>query len=178
LDEPTNHLDMDSRQVLVEAIAAFEGAVILVSHDPQLVELIADRFWLVSNGGVTPFDGDLEDYRRHLLDQRRKARSQRTVKIQKTELASRKAQRQDAALKRQATAPLRRAAEAAEKDMENLEVQIAALEKELSDPALYDGPADKLTALQVRHGELKAALRASEEAWLSALEQLESAGAS
>ena len=79
LDEPTNHLDIESRQALVEAINDYEGAVILVSHDRFLVEACADRLWLVRNGTVKPFDGDMDDYRRFILEsaaQERKAAQQ------------------------------------------------------------------------------------------------------
>ena len=68
LDEPTNHLDMETREALVEAVNDFSGAVVLVSHDWHLLELIADRLWLVADGTVQPFEGDLEDYRRLLLE--------------------------------------------------------------------------------------------------------------
>src|SRR5580704_18567218 len=67
LDEPTNHLDIDSRAALIEAINAYRGAVIVVSHDRFLLEACADRLWLVADGGVKPFDGDLDDYRRQVL---------------------------------------------------------------------------------------------------------------
>ena len=67
LDEPTNHLDMETREALVPALAEYSGAVVLVSHDWHLVELVADRLWLVADGTVWPFDGDLDDYRRMLL---------------------------------------------------------------------------------------------------------------
>ena len=67
LDEPTNHLDIDSRAALIEAINDYPGAVILVSHDRYLIEACADRLWLVADGGVAPFDGDLDDYRRLVL---------------------------------------------------------------------------------------------------------------
>ncbi len=76
LDEPTNHLDIDSREALIEAINDFPGAVILISHDPHLIELTADRLLLVANGTVQPYDGDLEDYRRFLLD---RAKAERAV---------------------------------------------------------------------------------------------------
>ena len=75
LDEPTNHLDIDSRQALVQALGAYEGAVILVSHDPHLVHLIADRLWLVAEGTVRPYDGDIDDYRRLLTEQRRQEKT-------------------------------------------------------------------------------------------------------
>src|SRR5207249_1738526 len=66
LDEPTNHLDMETREALVAALGDYSGAVVLVSHDWHLVELVADRLWLVEGGTVRPFDGDLDDYRRRL----------------------------------------------------------------------------------------------------------------
>ena len=71
LDEPTNHLDIDAREALVKALADFEGAVLLITHDPHLVELIADRLWLVADGTVRPFDGDLDDYRALLAERAR-----------------------------------------------------------------------------------------------------------
>ena len=73
LDEPTNHLDIDSREALVEAVNEFPGAVIVISHDRHLVELVADRLWLVDDGRVRPYDGDLDDYRRLLLETSRRA---------------------------------------------------------------------------------------------------------
>jgi ATP-binding cassette subfamily F protein 3 len=73
LDEPTNHLDIDARDALVKALADYNGAVILISHDPHLVELVADRLWLVGNGVVSNFDGDLDDYRAMLGGGGRKA---------------------------------------------------------------------------------------------------------
>ncbi|MCA8930800.1 MAG: ABC-F family ATP-binding cassette domain-containing protein, partial [Alphaproteobacteria bacterium] len=74
LDEPSNHLDVDARQALVEALNAYQGAVILVSHDPHLIELVADRLWLVADGTCRAYDGDLGDYRRLLRDQARVGR--------------------------------------------------------------------------------------------------------
>ncbi len=74
LDEPTNHLDIDSRGALIEAINDYSGAVILVSHDRHLLEACADRLWLVAEGGVKPFDGDLDDYRRLVLRRRQRQR--------------------------------------------------------------------------------------------------------
>src|SRR5262249_1658125 len=70
LDEPTNHLDMDARESLIEAINDFEGAVVLVSHDTHLVKMVADQLWVVANGAVKPFDGDIDDYQERLLRER------------------------------------------------------------------------------------------------------------
>ncbi len=68
LDEPTNHLDIEAREALVQALNDFPGAVVLVSHDWHLVELVADRLWLVADGTAQPFEGDLEDYERRILE--------------------------------------------------------------------------------------------------------------
>src|SRR5690625_6336696 len=69
LDEPTNHLDMDTRQALIDALTEYEGSVLIVSHDRQLLRQTVDEFWLVSAGRVQPFDGDLEDYKRWFFQQ-------------------------------------------------------------------------------------------------------------
>ena len=77
LDEPTNHLDIDAREALVRALADFQGAVLLISHDPHLVELVADRLWLVADGTVRPFEGDLDDYRALIGERARPASARR-----------------------------------------------------------------------------------------------------
>ncbi|NBX02583.1 MAG: ABC transporter ATP-binding protein, partial [Alphaproteobacteria bacterium] len=74
LDEPTNHLDIDAREALMQALNNYRGAVILVSHDPHLVDSVADRLWLVADGTCKPYDGDLEDYRKLIVQQRRRER--------------------------------------------------------------------------------------------------------
>jgi ATP-binding cassette subfamily F protein 3 len=184
LDEPTNHLDVDSRQALVQAINGFEGAVVLISHDPHLIELTADRLWLVADGTCRTFDGDLDDYRRLLLDQRRDrsavkreekgpASADRTSSDAHTAPA-RKDQRRAAAEARAAAAPLRRAAEAAERRLEQLLARKAALEARLADPAVYEGPATEITELQVAFREVEKAIAEAEEAWLEAQAALES----
>jgi ATP-binding cassette subfamily F protein 3 len=68
LDEPTNHLDIDSRRALLDALNEYEGAVILITHDRSLIELVADRLWLAADGHIKPFAGDMEDYARFVLD--------------------------------------------------------------------------------------------------------------
>ncbi|MCG8443087.1 MAG: AAA family ATPase, partial [Caulobacterales bacterium] len=111
LDEPTNHLDIDAREALIQALNDFSGAIVLVTHDPHLIELVADRLWLVADGRVRPFDGDLEDYRRLLMEQRRAER--RRVRDAKPEgaagagkPASKKDKRRAAAEARAAVADL------------------------------------------------------------------------
>ena len=176
LDEPTNHLDVDSRQALIQALNDYEGAVILVSHDPHLIELVADRLWLVSDGGVAPFDGDMEDYRRHLMEQRRAERAAtrgagREAKA--NDQPSKKDKRRAAAEARAAVADLRKAARTAEQRIESLSREKDALEAKLADPEVYNGPTAKLMDLQVRHGKLKQAISKAEEAWLDAQAALE-----
>ncbi|MCP5373815.1 MAG: ABC-F family ATP-binding cassette domain-containing protein [Hyphomicrobiales bacterium] len=173
LDEPTNHLDVDAREALVRALNDYAGAVILVSHDPHLIELVCDRLWLVAGGTCRPFDGDVDDYRKWLLDQRRgngEARGGRGG-------GSKKEARRDRAAQRAERADLRKTLRAAEKEVERLGRAKARLEADLADPKLYDGPADKVTALQIRLAETETALAAAEEAWLAASEALEAAEA-
>src|SRR5690625_1022419 len=132
LDEPTNHLDIDARDALVQALAAFEGAVVLVSHDPCLVELVADRLWLVHQGRVRSFDGDMADYRTLLLEQRQTEKRGAQGEKAREEGLRRKEQRRAAAELRAATAELRKAAQAAERRLEKLAADRAAPEAELA----------------------------------------------
>ncbi|MGH6929288.1 MAG: ABC transporter ATP-binding protein, partial [Dongiaceae bacterium] len=179
LDEPTNHLDVDSRQALVQAINSFEGAVVLVSHDPHLIELCVDRLWLVAGGTVKPYDGDLDDYRKLLLTERRsrdsgasKAAEGEPESVMHT-AAGRKEQRRAAAEQRAAVAHLKKAAVEAEKRLEKLQQQKTAIETRLADPDVYNGPTAKLMELQLRYGDIKRAVAAAEEAWLEAQTALE-----
>ncbi len=177
LDEPTNHLDVDSRQALIQAINEYQGAVVLVSHDPHLIELIADRLWLVSGGRVAAFDGDLEDYRKLLIEQRRAERQQvRAARPERPKAASKKDKRRDAAEARAAFAGLRKTIRSAEAKVEKLTAEKAALEARLADPEVYNGPTAKLMKLQMAHGAVKQKLVEVEDAWLKAQEALEGAG--
>jgi ATP-binding cassette subfamily F protein 3 len=76
LDEPTNHLDLATREALSMALNEFEGTVMLVSHDRALLRAVCDEFWMVSRGGIAPFDGDLDDYQRYLLDESKRLRAE------------------------------------------------------------------------------------------------------
>ncbi|MDH3474147.1 MAG: AAA family ATPase, partial [Rhodospirillales bacterium] len=177
LDEPTNHLDVDSRQALIQAINEYDGAVVLVSHDPHLIELIADRLWLVAEGTVRSFDGDLQDYRKLLIEQRRaERRRQRDDTSEQPKGASKKDKRRAAAEARAAVADLRREIRRAERRVEKLDAKKSALEVRLADPEVYNGPTAALMKLQMEHGAVKQALEEAEEAWLAAQEALEEAG--
>ena len=175
LDEPTNHLDIPSREALVDAINDFEGAVVLVTHDLHLIELSMDRLWLVADGGVKSFDGDVEEYRALVLGDR-SARGDQASRAAREEgqPASARERRAAAAGRRQALAPLRNGARAAEKEVATLDAERARLEAQLADPALY-ADAARATALARRRGEVASALAAAEERWLALAEELEKA---
>jgi ATP-binding cassette subfamily F protein 3 len=170
LDEPTNHLDLDSREALIEAINGFAGAVLLISHDPHLIELTADRLWLVEDGRVRPFEGDLDDYRRALLD---RGPGRRPAALAGGN--ARRDERQRQADLRARLAPLRQAARAAEHELERLSAAQAELAAALADSATYARSGDEIAALIKREAELKAAIAAAEHRWLTAAEALEQA---
>ncbi len=185
LDEPTNHLDVASRDALVEALNAYEGAVVLITHDPHLVRLTADRLWLVADGTCRSWDGDLDDYRDMVLSRSRaergaaraEKRADRTDKRADGDAsASRKDQRRAAAETRAAQAPLRRRAQEAERQIARLEREKAALERRMANPAFYDGPAEQVTRLQIALHDVATRLAEAEDAWLEASAALEEAG--
>ncbi|MBI1206531.1 MAG: ATP-binding cassette domain-containing protein [Azospirillum sp.] len=175
LDEPTNHLDIDSRAALVQALNDYDGAVIVISHDPTLIELVAERLWLVGDGTCKPFEGDFDDYRR-LLDQRRSQGN--GAEVGRRDAAGRRRdQRRAAAESRAALAPLKRRASQAETLVERLGAERRRLEARLADPASYSGPAAALIQLQVELGEVNRRLAEAEEVWLEAAAAFESAAA-
>jgi ATP-binding cassette subfamily F protein 3 len=140
LDEPTNHLDIDSRQALVGAISAFEGAVILVTHDLHLVELCADRLWVARDGTCQAFDGDITDYRKTILESRRATRRRdRADRSANGDKQDRREARRASASARAARASHRKAAAAAERQLESLGKERVVIEAKLADPALYRG---------------------------------------
>ena len=169
LDEPTNHLDIDARDALVKALADFQGAVLLITHDPHLVELVADRLWLVADGTVRPFDGDLDEYRVLLAERARPAA--------KADVVTRKDDRRERAEARAALAPLRRQAKEAEALLAKLAAERSRIEAKLADPMLYAvaGRASEITAANARLAEIRRESAAAEEAWLAAEEALEGA---
>jgi ATP-binding cassette, subfamily F, member 3 len=169
LDEPTNHLDIDSREALVAALNAYEGAVILVSHDPRMVELVADRLLLVDGGTVSSFDGDLNDYRRLLLD---KASGSRRADKDGNGV-SRKEARKAAAQARAQAAPLKREMEKAEKEMTRLISKKAELEKNLADQSLYQGDPSPLTELRKKMAQMDGLIAQAEILWIEACERYE-----
>lgn len=163
LDEPTNHLDIDSRRALIEALNDYDGAVILISHDRHLIEATVDRLWLVNNGTVTSFEGDMEEYRDIVIASGKK-------KDEKVETASDQAskadQRKANAEKRAQLAPLKKKINEIESLTAKLEKQIQALDTELADPTLYEKAPAKAAEKVKQRGEAAAKLSAAEEQWL------------
>ena len=161
LDEPTNHLDIESREALVEALTAYSGAVILVSHDMHLLSLVADRLWLVKNGRVTPYSEDLDAYRKMLL-----APPERAEKAKpKPKRASR-----DQILE------LRSHVRKAEARVEKLAEMQDELARRLADPKVYeDDMASKREVWQKKYSEVMEAMDRAEAIWLTAQERLEKA---
>ncbi len=172
LDEPTNHLDIDSRAALIEAINDFPGAVILVSHDRYLLEATADRLWLVADGKVTPFDGDLDDYRRAVLSERSGGAGE--TKAQNAG-PSRSDVRRAAAEKRAETAPLRKRVKDAEAAMARLSKDLAAIDGKLADGSLFAREPAKAAELAKTRADIARGLAAAEEEWLEASSALETA---
>ncbi len=175
LDEPTNHLDIDSRAALIEAISDYPGAVVLVAHDRYLLDACADRLWLVADGGVTVFDGDLDDYRRVVLAAR-PARSDDTDGTRPPR-AGRPEQRRLAAARRVELAPLQRQIKSAEAEIAKLSGRIAEIDAALADPALYARQPAKVGALNRERAEASAALARAEDRWLDLSAHYDEAGA-
>ena len=171
LDEPTNHLDIDSRAALIEAINDYPGAAILVSHDQHLIEACADRLWLVGDGTVAPFEGDLDDYRRLVLGREGRAEDARA---EPTNKVSRTDQRRAAAEKREELKPLKRRIDAAEKAVARLTADIATIDAQLAGDLFGRDPA-KAAALSKSRADAAAALAHAEEEWLAASAKYEEA---
>jgi ATP-binding cassette subfamily F protein 3 len=162
LDEPTNHLDIVSREALVQALNEFSGAVVIVSHDPHMIELTADRFWLVEGGKVDLFDGDMEEYRARLLGRDDTARKS----VERG--PDPKEQRRQAAERRATLTPLRKRLAEAEKAVGTLETKKKGIERAMADSALYGGDSDKLVDLQKQLGQIGRDLETAEQAWAAA----------
>ena len=180
LDEPSNHLDVDTREALATALAEFEGSVLLVSHDRHLLRTTVDSFWIVADGAVLEFDGDLEDYRSWLNErtavQREAARSQASAAADAP--VDRKAQRRQEAEERQRLSALRKPIETSlkklETRMERDRKRLDELNALIADPEFYsDSRRDERPAVLAEHGELSKQMDALEEEWLLLQEELE-----
>ncbi|MDR2507102.1 MAG: ATP-binding cassette domain-containing protein [Candidatus Accumulibacter sp.] len=164
LDEPTNHLDLETREALSVALNEFEGAVMLVSHDRALLRAVCDEFWLVSRGVVAPFDGDLDDYQRYLLEEARRARETLKRAREKPPARPEKPSRRPKLLKREL--------EKIENRLRELQERKQALETRLS---LSLTPCE-ISEVCAEFALTGAALSGCEEEWLAVSESLETEG--
>lgn len=166
LDEPTNHLDIESREALVEALTAYSGAVILVSHDMHLLSMVADRLWLVKDGSVSPYEDDLDAYRAMLLA------SDKPVKADKPKPA------RPARPDRDTMLALKAEVRKCEARVEKIEQMRETLAKKLADPELYEATRKgELETWNKKYAEVMDGLRRAEALWEAALEKLEAAEA-
>jgi ATP-binding cassette subfamily F protein 3 len=167
LDEPTNHLDIDSRAALIEAINDYPGAIILISHDRHLLEACADRLWLVENGTVTPFTGDMDDYQKLVLSNRSSPGASTVASNAATDARpSRASTRKEAAQKRSELAPLRRRIAAAEETIARLTAEIARLDDTMATPGLFARDPGKAAAAARSRADAATALTTAETEWL------------
>ncbi|WP_431224691.1 ABC transporter ATP-binding protein [Serratia sp. L9] len=176
LDEPTNHLDLDMRQALTEALIDFEGALVVVSHDRHLLRSTTDDLYLVHDGQVEAFEGDLDDYQQWLSDlQRQQAQQDAAPKQDNGNSAqARKDQKRREAEFRTQTQPLRKQITKLEQQMDKLGAELAVIEEKLADSALYDiSRKAELTDCLQKQSQTKSALEETEMTWLDAQEQLE-----
>jgi ATP-binding cassette, subfamily F, member 3 len=162
LDEPTNHLDIDSRAALAEAINEFPGAVIMVSHDRYLIEACADQLWVVADGMVTSYDGDLDDYRRAVL-------STRGAKVSTRERSSNRNERNDATTRaKEKRNPLKQRISEAEAEMARISGIIEKIDAALALPDLFTRDPKQAAQLSKARAGAADALTRAEEAWLTA----------
>ncbi|MGD1991514.1 MAG: ATP-binding cassette domain-containing protein, partial [Chromatiales bacterium] len=176
LDEPTNHLDLEMRQALVEALQEYEGAMLIVSHDRYLLRATCDNFWLVDDGRLDEFTGDLEDYRQWLACRDVTEKATETGPGEAMPALSRKEQKRLEAERRQRLSPLRKTADRLEKQVEKLQLRNSELEEQLADGALYsEEQKERLKQLLEEKQGNDAALGEAEEQWMEALEAYEEA---
>ncbi len=174
LDEPTNHLDIDSREALVRALNDYEGAVILISHDRHLVDAAADRLWIVKNGTVENYEGDMDSYRAELLSERGGKTAPRGGAASAATKPNRVDERRQAAERRAEVAPLRKAMQTAEAAVTKLAEKLAKCDAGLADPELYND-AGKTRKLTFERGVLAKQLAEAEDAWLAVTDAYEQA---
>lgn len=176
LDEPTNHLDLEMRHALEVALQGFEGALLVVSHDRHLLRNTVDQFWLVANGQVQDYDGDLEQYQQWLQQHNAQSTSHTDGENepQAAEKVDKKQQRQQAAAIRKQLSPLKKQCEKAEQAIETAQTKLDEIEQALSNTELYEAAnKDQLQTLLQEQGQLKRQIEADEEQWMELTEQLE-----
>ena len=170
LDEPANHLDIDSRAELIKSLNGYEGAVLIISHDRNLLEAVVDRLWLVDKGTVKSYDGSLEDYRILQLEKDRSNKKQAAG-----DMDSRKQSRRETAEARKRIAPLKKTYEGLELQITKAKDRIPRIDKELSVTNIFTIDPDKAVRLSQERAELIRVIEALELDWLEALECYETA---
>ena len=169
LDEPTNHLDIDSRRALLDALNEYAGAVILITHDRSLMELVADRLWLAADGTIAPFNGDMDDYAKLVIDRARQAAKGPSQAPQAAAPPPAKA----APKAKVPTGTARRRAEQAEAALARATAAVAELDKALTDPNVFTKDPGKAARLGADRAKAQAALDAAEQEWMAAVEAYE-----
>jgi len=182
LDEPTNHLDLEMRHALTMALQAFQGAILIVSHDRHLLKNTVDTFWLVANGRVEEFSGDLHDYENWLQayhsDNKRVDKNESDADnaslLQGESAEDRKDRKRVAAEKRKRLSPLKKKLSKAESDMSKHQEQLVLLEEALADADLYQAVnKEKLKVILDQQTQHKQALEDVELAWFELSEEIE-----
>lgn len=179
LDEPTNHLDLEMRHALTVALQGFEGAIIVVSHDRHLLKNTVDSFWLVADGTIDEFKGDLGDYERWLKDYQREQSSEPSAgaapKLQGLSSDDKKERKRQEAQQRKRLSPLKNALRKAEDGITQIQLRLDALEQSLSNTELYqEQNKAQLKSLLAEQNEAKQALETEELLWFELSEQIES----
>ena len=182
LDEPTNHLDLDMREALADALADFEGTLVLVSHDRHLLGMVCDSFWRVADGVVESFDGDLEDYAKWLRTRgaanRKAAKAGAPAKpVAAVAAVTPEERRRQAAAQRDDEKNARQRVKRIETRTAAIDAELTTLEQRLVDPATYNGPTSEMMTLGQRQTELRREKEALEAEWLQLYERLETSGA-
>ncbi len=176
LDEPTNHLDVDSREALIHGLNDYEGAVILISHDRHLIEATADRLWLVRDGTVIPYEGDLDSYRAEYLTRSREQKRGGAASLNGSGVPRNKQdERRAAANARAELAPMKKRIDAYEREIKDVTAKIARLDHALAEVGLYENEPEKALRLMRDRGELARNLGETEILWLEASERYETA---
>lgn len=174
LDEPTNHLDLDMREAIVMALQEFEGAIVIVSHDRHLLSSCTDEFYLVAQGKVAPFDGDLADYYQWLQQDARQAASTAAAQAPQSANTPRKDQKRLEADLRNLLRPLKQKIDKLEQQQEKLTQELAAIESKMADPDIYDAKRKaELTELLAKQASASQNLASIEEDWFMAQDELE-----
>lgn len=169
LDEPANHLDMDSRAELINALNSYDGAILVISHDRNLLESVVERLWLVDEGTVSTFDGSLEEYRQIQIEKNRKPKKAVSFENDKSR------QRRKSAAARERLAPLKKACEDLELQISESQKKIAKIDTTLGDGDIFTSDPRKAQIILDMRRELEEKARELEDQWLQALEDYETA---